>query len=382
MFWLCWAVQLSSLVTVAIGTSTVESPQGKITEDRPVDGQEKLDGQAVPIHFVLLSTLNPPWARDQFRNAIQGHSLKDVKMPELHRMAEWKPGEADLQNAEHRRAWKSAIEQEPGTWTIVVEDARAFAKTLSKDGADFLKAGLSKHKNQPGSSGSMVDLNRDCKAPGKPFGYAVSPRSAAMLLVLGRTSDKPIRDIRAELVTQGRLSEACVSIASSAAMHVDEVPEEDFYDPGAEALAAGSEKEDKQQVAVPGKSQFLPVVDDRSSVQRGAARYSREESDIQPRKPSLSDLLGMLFEISGLGCYSLLIVLLSFLTCGLCAVLYVLPHESIRTKLLAKLSVSSKAEDAITGADLQRAPSSGSKPEKKINAKKSMKGCIALDANE
>lgn len=378
MFWLRWAVQFSALTTQSASTFAGGSSYGKIIYDKPIPGgvQEDLNGEAVPIHFVLLSTLNPPWARDQFRNAVQGHSLKDVKMPDLRRLADWKPGEADLQEAEHRRAWKSAVEQEPGTWTIIVEDARGFAKVLAQDGADYLKAGLSKNKNQPGSSGSWVDFNRDCKAPGKPLGYAVSPRSAAMLLVLGRKPE-PVRDTRSQLVTQGRLSEGCVSIASSTAWPTDE-EEDDFYDGGAESIHPAAAKDAHKVV---GKSQFLPVADDRSLAMRdiAVARRSDEGSDIRSARPiEIGEILMMLLQVNGVGWYFLLGALLVLLTCGICAIVYMLPPEAIRAKI-------GQARQSVSGSgarlDSPRHACSGSDHERKPHLKQAFKG-NAIDANE
>lgn len=370
MLWLHWTAQLSALVTQSVGTFEGGRPHGKII------GQHRLDSKAVPIHFVLLSTLNPPWARDQFRYAVQGQSLKDVKMPDLRLMAEWKPGGADLQNAEHRRAWKSAVEQELGTWTIVVEDARGFAKVFSKDGADFLKAGLSKNENQPGSSGSWVDLNRDCKAPGKPLGYAVSPRSAAMLLVLGR-SPEAVRHVRSELVTQGRLSEACVSIASSAAPPPEE-EDDSSHDGSATMMQSGVER------SASGNSQFLPVVDDRSS----AWRQNSESLDVQLRRPvEIWDVLSMLLQLTG-GGYFLLLILLILLTCGICTVVYGSPIETIRTNVW-QAKDSTKTQDARTTAD-SNLPLSPEMSRSDVGRKaspihpfrKAWKGCSAMDANE
>jgi len=379
MLWQCWAVYLSAPLTLTFGTYAGGRPQGKIMKDRPVSGGE----EAVPIHFVLLSTLNPPWARDQFRNAIQGHSLKDVKMPNLHRVAEWKPGEDDLQEAEHRRAWKSAVEQPPGTWTIIVEDARGFAKVLSQHGADFLKAGLRKNKNQPGSSGSWVDLNKDCKADGRSFGYAVSPRSAATLLVLGRKPE-PVRDIREGLVTQGRLSEGCVSLASGAATAPVE-DEGDFDDSGAESVEASMGK-DTQEVV--GKSQFLEPVSDTSSSARGTAvRRSGEGSDLQIRRSvQIWDFLGILDQYipTGAGGYFLpAVLLLVFLTCGSCIVVYVLPPEAVRAKIWQiRQSMPSKSGSDVSGAGAKKASIRRSDPPQNPKIKQAFKGCSAIDAHE
>lgn len=173
----------------------------------------------VPIHFIMLGTINSQASRARFRAFVTGQPLP----PPLWREKGQESGMGSprpLVIREHRRAWASATTHSSG-WTVVVDKADKFTDVLAQGGAALLRGVF--HRFPGETKDPLLLFTETCPGkheapnPSEIVAYAVSTATAENLLA-SAPQQVPVYDALKALVRKRQLRMVCTSLSKPVKM--------------------------------------------------------------------------------------------------------------------------------------------------------------------